>query len=106
MKSNFFKTLAAASGIAALVHGIYAYFLRSFNPAIRQMFDGYDRQISPAPFPFSLLYLVGDGAWPGFGWMVVDWVVFFGLIFLAMHFLGMASSAPQTQPFKDNSRSA
>ena len=104
MKSNFFTTLAAASGIAALVHGFHAYFMRSFNPATRQIFDGYDREIGPAPFPFSVLYSVGDGAWPGFGWMVTDYIAFFGLMFLATRFLGMASSSSPNQPTNDNSR--
>lgn len=92
MKSKLFGILSGASGIAAFVHAFNAGFRRSFDLTRGQMFDGYGREISPAPFPFSLLYSGGDGAWPGLTWMVVDWVAFFGLIFLAMRFLKLTSS--------------
>jgi hypothetical protein len=103
MKSKIFGIFAAAFGLAAIVHAFYAYFMRSFDPATRQMFDGYGRDISPAPFPFSLVYSSADGAWPGFGWMAVDWIAFFCLIFLAIRFFRMSTS--QTKVSSGDSRS-
>jgi len=69
-------------GAAIFIAGVFAYFIKSFDPVTRAWYDGLGRRLIETPW-IAKFFLGHDDSWPGWQWFAVDFVVFWGGLAIA-----------------------
>lgn len=73
--------LGIAIIIAELIAGFIAYFVFSFDPQTKTIYDGFGRKLSESPLLMRLIF-GEDRLWAGWKWFVGDLVIFWSGIII------------------------
>lgn len=91
------RTLVAWLGVtligAVFVGGFLAYFVSSFDPQTKTMFDGVGRPLSESPVLMRFIF-GQERLWAGWFWFLADMVIFWGGIGVGIKLAGWGFKGP------------